>query len=112
MYYIDHRYGPVTKNNLYETYEEALTKAQEYASKDHDQMDYYVNEIKSVVKAEPVAHPVKTLVITDETQHLLTQDKSDDSKSERAFSSEEHCNAAPLQAAVASSQDEVQSEGS
>lgn len=100
MYYVEASYSQLKKESIFETLEEALANAQERASKDYEDFSFYVNEIKAVVKADPTAHPVKTLEVTNETKHLLTADES-----------EESSDAAEVQDADSQGQDEVQQEG-
>lgn len=77
MYYVEHNYHLIKEEFLHKTLEEALTHAQGLASKDYDEMYFYVHEIKAIVSAEKPDLPVKTLEVTVDTQHLLTSDKSE-----------------------------------
>lgn len=67
------------KKNTFDSYEDALAEAEDKASKDYDECTFSVSELKSVVKAEPVRHPVKTATISDrEDLKLLIEQDGDE----------------------------------
>lgn len=82
MYTIQSTFSDYTTDGenrrMFKTYDEALLAAEDRAGRDYDGITIYVNEVKAVVKSNPVKVPVKTAIVTDENVGQLLLGESDE----------------------------------